>query len=121
MCAGRVRATGVLPVEDVSAYIQACDVMLQPYPGGINSRSGAVMAALAHGKPVVTTCGRFTEPVWRDDRAVTLAPDDDPGAMATLTLNLLRNADLRNDMSIRARTMYENRFHVRHTVEALLS
>lgn len=115
----RVRVTGALPIRDVSLYIQACDVMLQPYPGGINSRSGAMMAALAHGKPVVTTRGCFTEDVWQNNEPVLLANDGDIDALTQQVLRLLQDSRMRVALGERAFALYESRFDVRHTVHSL--
>ena len=60
--------------ERLSAHFSACDLMLQPYPDGITTRRTSAMAGLAHGRPVVTTAGVLTEPLWAASRAVELAP-----------------------------------------------
>ena len=55
--AGRVDAPGSLPHDDVSRHLQVCDLFVQPYPDGVTSRRTSTMAALAHGRPVVTNRG----------------------------------------------------------------
>ena len=82
--AGRLVATGGLPREDVSLHLQACDLLVQPYPDGVSSRRTTVMAGLAHGRPVATTAGPLTEPVWSETGAVALAPVAEPGGLARL-------------------------------------
>ena len=76
---GRLVATGELTAEEVSLHVQACDLMVQPYPDGVSSRRTSVMAALAHGRPVATTRGWLTESLWVDG-GVVLAPVDAPAA-----------------------------------------
>ncbi len=71
--AGRVTATGRLPLAEVSLHLAACDVLLQPIPEGVTSRNTSVMAGLAHGKAVVTTPARITESVWAETGAVCLS------------------------------------------------
>jgi glycosyltransferase involved in cell wall biosynthesis len=50
---GRVFWSGYLPPEQVSAHLQAADVFVLPQPDGHLTRSGAFMAAAAHGLPVI--------------------------------------------------------------------
>ena len=90
--AARVHATGALPPETLSVVLQACDVVAQPYADGASSRRGTLMAALAHGVPVVTTEGRLSEPVWRESRAVRLVPPGETDAMAREILALGNDA-----------------------------
>jgi glycosyltransferase involved in cell wall biosynthesis len=59
--ASQVRATGILPPEDIAAGITACDVMIQPYPDGISARRSSVMASIALGRPVVSSEGALSE------------------------------------------------------------
>jgi glycosyltransferase involved in cell wall biosynthesis len=47
--------TGPLPAGEVSRWLQAADVMLLPYLDGASLRRGSLVAALVHGRPVVTT------------------------------------------------------------------
>ena len=76
-----LHATDELPSEELSRHLSACDLMLQPYSDGINTRHTSAMAALAHGRPVVTTVGRLTEPLWIESRAVALVPAQDAAAL----------------------------------------
>jgi len=66
----RVHAAGYLSASDLGAHIAACDLFVQPYPDGITSRRTSAMACLSRGRPVVTTSGRLTEPLWAETRAV---------------------------------------------------
>jgi glycosyltransferase involved in cell wall biosynthesis len=115
--APRVIATGALAADAISRALRACTVMAQPYADGVCGRHSSVMAALAHGLPVVTTHGRFTEPVWRESGAVLLVP---AGASASESIaTLLADAGARDRLSCAARQLYRDRFDVRHTVAAL--
>ena len=119
--AGRIHATGGLAPADLSLHLAACDVMLQPYPDGVNSRHGSVMAALAHGRPIVTNAGVFTESLWSESGAVALAPDQDTGAVVDLTRRLLADGAQREALGAAAAAFYHARFDLRHTVGALRS
>ncbi len=76
--AARVAATGMLGDRDASAYISACDLMLQPYPDGISTRRTTAMVALAHGRALATTSGHLTESLWAESGAVSISPVNQP-------------------------------------------
>jgi hypothetical protein len=85
----RIHVTGLLSDAEVSWHISACDAMLQPYPDGASSRRGSLMAGISHGKPVVTTSGDLTEPLWQLSGAVVLAPAGNHSQLVTAVENLL--------------------------------
>lgn len=117
----RVYATGTLSRTDVSAALRACDLVVQPYPDGVTTRRTSVMAALANGVAVVTTDGELTEPVWKDTGAVTLAPASDPAALAAVTVALLHDACARVALAASGQRLYDARFALEHTLDALLN
>ena len=49
------------------------------------------MALMAHGRPVVTTCGPLTEGIWRESKAAGLAPAGEPGKVARMVVELARD------------------------------
>jgi glycosyltransferase involved in cell wall biosynthesis len=58
--------TGYLPADDVSRLLRAADAAVFPFDAGVTAKSGSLLAALAHGVPVIATCrpgvlGRPTE------------------------------------------------------------
>jgi len=118
---GRVQATGMLASRDLSLHLQACDVLVQPYPDGVTTRRGSVMAALEHGRPVVTTRGRLTEPMWNDLDAARLVPVDDVEAAVDAVRGLTSDQTERHRLGERAVAAYKERFDVCHTVDALLA
>ena len=93
--------------------------MVQPYPDGISTRRTSAMAALAHGRPIVTTSGWLTEALWEDTGAVALVAAAPPDAIARATAALLDDESARCALSSRARTTYVERFDVVHTIRAL--
>ena len=54
----RLRWTGHLPEADVVDAMEACDMIVLPYPAGASMRHGGLMAALTQGKAVITTSPR---------------------------------------------------------------
>lgn len=119
MFRGRVAAPGRLPPERLSAYLQACDLALQPYPDGVTARRTTVMAALANGVATLTTAGRFTEEEWRRG-PVPLCPAGDAGAMAAVALDLLDDAARRRELAAAGRAFYARHFAMDHTLDVLL-
>ena len=61
-------ATGTLSPRALAEHVEACDLLVQPYPDGISSRRTSAMAGLALGVPVVTTTGHLTESLWAETR-----------------------------------------------------
>ncbi len=117
--AARLVATGPLPAIELSLAIGACDLMIQPYPDGVTTRRGSMMAVLAHGRAAVTTQGLLTEPLWRQSGAVALAPVGDSEAYASAVHELIGDKDRRREYEIAAKALYDDRFDLRHTITAL--
>jgi hypothetical protein len=118
---GRIVAPGEQSLDELSRYVSACDVMLQPYPDGVSSRRTSVMVALSHARPVVTTVGHLSEPFWNECGAVVLVPADQPAALAEVTASLIAAPLRLSDLSARARDIYAQRFELVHTIERLRS
>ena len=117
--AGRMHGTGRLDAEDVSIYLQACDVVVQPYPDGVTTRRTSVMAALANGRPVVTTDGPLTEPVWRKCDAVQLVPCADPAALVTAVEQFVADEQARLSQGRRAASAYAAHFALENSLPTL--
>jgi hypothetical protein len=107
--AGPVSGTGALTLERLSQHLQACDVLLQPYPDGVSGRRTTTISALEHRIPVATTFGVLSEPFWRETAALETVPADDPASLASAVERLLdppRNATARGS----AHRLYGERF-----------
>ena len=118
--APRLHATGALTLPELSRHLQACDVLVQPYPEGITSRRTSTMAPLAHGKAIVTNEGPASEPLWRTSGAVSLVAAN-AAAIVDEVERLVGDPCVRAQMGARARTLYQELFDVRHTVDALIA
>jgi len=117
--APRVRATGRLAPADLSRAISACDLMLQPYPDGVTTRRTSLMTIIAHGRPVVTTSGWPTEAIWTESGAVALAPAGDVAELCHRVAQLNADEAQRARYGRAGRALYECRFAVTHTINAL--
>jgi glycosyltransferase involved in cell wall biosynthesis len=116
---GRLHAAGLLSPQKLSCALSACDLLFQPYSDGVSMRRTTMMAALAHGLPVLTTCGITTERFWESSRAVALVPVGDIDATRALTSRILSDESLRIRLSSNARELYARRFDLRHTIAIL--
>lgn len=119
MLRGRLFATGRVPACEISLHLQACDLLLQPYPDGVTTRRTSVMAGLTNGRAVVTTDGALTEDIWRATASVALAPSDDPAAFVATARELLADTSGRASLAARGSATYESCFALRHTIDAL--
>jgi hypothetical protein len=116
---GRLVASGRASADDISVQLQACDVLMQPYPDGVTTRRTSVMAGLANGCPVVTTLGKLTEGVWQEARCVAMAPARDNGALARAIRELLADASARERLRTQGLSAYDTYFALRHTIHGL--
>jgi glycosyltransferase involved in cell wall biosynthesis len=117
--AGRLVATGGLPPAEVAASLAACDVLLQPYPDGATARRTTLMSGLALGRPIVTTMGRLTEPLWREQALAAMSPADDPQAFIAAVEELSADPDARRALGEQGRTGYLRYFSLEKTVRTL--
>jgi len=117
----RVYATGYVPTAALAGYVGACDLLLQPYPDGITSRRTSAMACLSVGRPVVTTAGHLTEPLWSESGAVALADVADVEGFTSTAIRLIADADARGRLGQQGQRLYRERFSVSHVVDALTS
>ena len=110
-----VRWTGYLPPPELSRTLRALDCCLLPYTDGASYRRGSLMAALAHGLPVVTTTPKAAAspsgatqeslPALKDRHHCRLVPADDPLRLAEATRELLRDPLLRRCLASGARSL----------------
>jgi len=113
---GRVAWTGFTDSEEVTANLLAADCAVLPYREGASLRHGSLMAALAHGLPIITTLApesSMTEPLahnsafptLRDGESALLVPADDPAATAAAVIRALTESGLARRLSEGARAL----------------
>jgi glycosyltransferase involved in cell wall biosynthesis len=93
--ADRIIRTGYVPPDAVSAAFLATDICVLPYRDGISFRRGSLMAALAHGRPIVSTEPTVELPELRPGENISLVPPCDPTALAEAVIALREDAGLR--------------------------
>lgn len=89
----RVRFTGRLDRDEMAALYRQADVMLNPTR--VDNMPNSVLEAMASGLPVVATSVGGVPFIVEHEKTALLVPADDEDALATETLRLLRDPDLR--------------------------
>ncbi|RMG89133.1 MAG: glycosyltransferase family 1 protein [Chloroflexi bacterium] len=92
---GRVHWTGFMPEREVSVWLRAVDLMVMPYRDGASLRRGTLMAALAHGTPLLTTEPSVPTPALKHGESVWLSPVDDVNGLVLALRLLLADSGLR--------------------------
>lgn len=88
--ADRVFLTGWLPGEEISELLSAADAVVLPFTAGVTTKSGSLLAALAHGAVVLATAADDPDPDLVDgDTVFTITRRRDPGAIAAAIAHAL--------------------------------
>lgn len=110
--ADQVQWTGFTDPDEVSANLLATDVAVLPYREGASLRHGSLMAALAHGLPIVSTAlasqpsgaeGLF--PLLRAGESALLVAPEDPIRMAGAVTQVMTEPALRAQLAGAAATL----------------
>lgn len=117
--AARISATGRLDSEEVADHIAACDVMLQPYPDGANTRRTSLMACLINARATVTTQGANCEAVWSESGIVRLSDGTNPESAVQQILELLMDKATRDLLGDFAYAYYISHFAMESTLDVL--
>lgn len=95
----RVHWTGFLSDVRVSAHLHAADVIVMPYRDGVSLRRGTLMAALAHGRPIISTTPQKSTAELVHGENIWLAPPDDDAALAEAIATLAADPALRQRLA----------------------
>ncbi len=103
-----VQILGLLAEEQVASALARADVLLF-VRGGISSRRGSAIAAIACGLPVVGYRGEETaSPITQ--AGLVLAPQDDREALATALIRVLTENRLRQELSEKSKEAHRQYF-----------
>ena len=100
-----IRWTGFVDNAAVSGHLLASDIIALPFQDGVSFRRGSLMAALAHGCPIITTYPQVGMPELIGTEHVRLIPPDSPTALSIAIEDLAYNPELREDLGSRAREL----------------
>lgn len=96
-----------IPNDEVMDHFGRATATVLPYreQNGTKGHSGALATAFSFGKPVVaTTAGEFPKLV-EESGAGTTVPPDDPDRLAAAIVEVLSDADVREEMAANSRRM----------------
>ena len=101
----RIIKTGHIADAEVSAHLLTADCIALPFRDGASFRRGSLLAAFAHGCPVITTASADpADATTLAEAAITLPPDD-PDALATALEHLADAPELRQRLRQTGRTL----------------
>jgi len=95
----RVHYTGYVPGAEVSAAFDAVDLCVLPYVDGISFHHGTLMAALAHGRPIISTLPQVELPELVHGGNVWLVPPEDPDALSAAITTLATDPEGRQRLA----------------------
>jgi glycosyltransferase involved in cell wall biosynthesis len=105
----RVVDAGYVPADRASRLLACGDVFLAPFVDGVSARRTSVMAAMAHGLPVVTTTGHLTDPIFAGSPLVLQSSTDTRG-LAGRVDGLIRSPEARRSRGDETRAFFQRHF-----------
>jgi len=99
--------TGYVNDEEVSANLLASDICVLPYKDGVSLRRGSLMAALAHGLPIISTRPSIQVKELIEGENIVLVPPDDVGALVAKIQELAASEGLRRRLGEGAKRLSE--------------
>ncbi|MFN8598173.1 MAG: glycosyltransferase family 4 protein [Anaerolineae bacterium] len=95
----QVTSTGFLDPSGVSRAMLASDVLALPYVDGASLRRGSLMAAIAHGRAIVTTEPRYPIEGLTHNESALFVPPNDPAALAQAIKQVIISPELRSRLA----------------------
>ncbi len=105
--ADRLLWTGYVDDEEVSANLLASDICVLPYKDGASLRRGSLMAALAHGLPIISTRPTIQVKELIEGENIALIPPDDVEALVAKIQELTASEGLRRRLGRGAKRLSE--------------
>ncbi len=98
-----VTVTGELQDSQAADALAHCDIVAFPYHDGVSLRRGTLMAALALGRPVISTRAVVPPTMLDDGHDIVLVPAQDAQALAQAIIELADDPDQRARLGAHAR------------------
>jgi glycosyltransferase involved in cell wall biosynthesis len=110
--------SGYFDPAEVSAHLHAADIFLLPQPDGHVTRSSALMAAAAHGLPVVAVRNTRNQGEFLDGGNIFLAESGDPAELAAAIDVCVCDPGTAGKAGSNLKRLYQERFDWPVTAEA---
>lgn len=104
----RVHWTGFTAASEVTANLVASDIAVLPYRDGASFRRGSLMAALAHGLPIVSTRPAVQIPELVNGSNIWLVAPRSPDELSAAISTLWRDPALRQRLATGAEQLARN-------------
>lgn len=114
----RIHWSGFTDDATLSGYFMAADLTVLPYTDGVSLRRGTLMAALAHGRAIITTHPAVPQPEL--DGAYVAVPAGDSEALARAIVELWHDAPRREALeraALKAAARFEWDAIARQTID----
>jgi glycosyltransferase involved in cell wall biosynthesis len=109
--------------DEASRYLRASDLCVLPFDAGVAMNNSSVAAVCAHGLPIVTTSGEWTDDIFVDGDNVLLCPPRSPAALLAAIESILERPASRDRLRVGALALAQQWFcwesSVHRTVGAL--
>lgn len=102
LSAGWIRFAEGCPPDLVSEHLHASDIVVLPFVRGARSNNGSLLAAIAHGLPVLTTRGVDTPNGFAEEYGVALVPAGDSMALRKRLMEILMSDQERSCLGTEA-------------------
>jgi glycosyltransferase involved in cell wall biosynthesis len=109
---------GLASPEQVSTWLQAADIFVLPQTDGHLTRSGAFMAAGAHGLPVIAVRNDAEQQYFGHREDVYLVESSSAPAFAAAIAEVAADAGLRTRLGANLRRLYFSRFDWPHLISS---
>lgn len=114
-----VIASGGVSAQEASCWIDACDLMIQPYPEGAQTNRGSLMATLALGKATITNLGPSSDSLWRNAGFLCVLESAQTEKFLDAAQSILEHNNHRANLETNARAYYEQHFSLKQTIARL--
>jgi len=118
----RVVRPGRISAEQLSLHLLASDLMLLPFTDGLSTRRTTLMAALAHGLPVLGLRSSATEDMILERKDVfALTPAGDQDAYRRVAANIIKDRGCLRGRGQAGRRLYLEHFDWPHVAARVMS
>jgi hypothetical protein len=116
---GKVSAFESEFASEISHHIRACDIMLQPFGDGANTRRTSLMACLQNHRATISTFGHHSESFWKQHHVVRLSGIHDFDSMTSHVCELLADSRERHALGERGFEYYRNNMSLEKSISIL--